>query len=60
MMGGAGRGGAANSERKRGGAVRTVTSAIEREGDMRDLLGEPRPVVAGVIGDWVRDEPNTP
>lgn len=37
--------------------ARAVISQIEREGNMRDLLGELPPVVPGVIGDWVREVP---
>ncbi|QGU07940.1 hypothetical protein COCCU_10105 [Corynebacterium occultum] len=35
--------------------VRTVTSAVEEEGNIADLLGERSPVVPGVIGAWVRN-----
>lgn len=39
---------------RRKGRVKTITSAVEREGNLLDLLG-PRPkVVPRVIGDWVR------
>ncbi|WP_159077378.1 hypothetical protein [Corynebacterium yudongzhengii] len=37
------------------GKIRTITSQVEREGNMRDLLGERPPVVPGVIGAWVRE-----
>ena len=37
--------------------AKAVISQIEREGNMRDLLGELPPVVPGVIGDWVREVP---
>lgn len=52
MFGHGGAGSAAGQRRK--GRVKTVTSAVEREGNLLDLLG-PRPkVVPRVIGDWVR------
>ncbi|AWB81006.1 hypothetical protein C3B44_00450 [Corynebacterium yudongzhengii] len=43
-----------NSPNNRG-KIRTITSQVEREGNMRDLLGERPPVVPGVIGAWVRE-----
>lgn len=54
------RGGSGGSARgpQRGSQVRTVTSSVERDGDQRELLGDRSPVVPGVIGDWVRDEPS--
>ena len=33
--------------------AKTVTSQVEREGNLRDLLGARDPVVPGVIGSWV-------
>lgn len=47
---GAGRGG----QQKRG-RVQAVTSAVEREGNLKALLGEAPEVVPGVIGAWVRE-----
>lgn len=52
MGGGAGAGG--NTQRRNRGKVQTVTSAVERSGNLKALLGEQPPVVPGVIGDWVR------
>ncbi|MCF4007558.1 hypothetical protein L1O03_10315 [Corynebacterium uropygiale] len=53
MMSGHGGAGSAAGQRRKG-RVKTVTSAVEREGNLLDLLG-PRPkVVPRVIGDWVR------
>ena len=46
----AGRGG----QQKRG-RVQAVTSAVEREGNLKALLGEAPEVVPGVIGAWVRE-----
>lgn len=37
--------------------VRSVVSQVERDGNLRDLLGQKKAVVPGVIGDWVREEP---
>ena len=50
---GAGRGGR-NGQQKRG-RVQAVTSAVEREGNLKALLGEAPEVVPGVIGAWVRE-----
>ena len=50
---GAGRGGR-NGQNKRG-RVQAVTSAVEREGNLKALLGEAPEVVPGVIGAWVRE-----
>lgn len=49
--------GAARSKDKTGkeGKVHAVTSAVEREGNLRALLGESQPVIPGVIGAWVRE-----
>ncbi|QNE89506.1 hypothetical protein H0194_00010 [Corynebacterium incognita] len=58
MGGGAGApgaGGMHNGKRGRGTAVKTVVNRVERSRNKRDLLGEPQPVVPGVIGAWVRD-----
>ena len=33
--------------------AKTVTSQVEREGNLKDLLGARDPVVPGVIGSWV-------
>lgn len=49
-----GMGGRGAPKENRGVRVRTVTSGVEREGNLRDLLGPRKPVVPGVIGDWVR------
>lgn len=46
-----------DSKRKRG-KVQAVTSAVEREGNLKALLGEAPEVVPGVIGAWVR-QPRT-
>lgn len=35
--------------------VKTVTSAVEEEGNMKALLGDLPPVVPGAIGAWVRN-----
>lgn len=40
------------------GKVHAVTSAVEREGNLKALLGEAPEVVPGVIGAWVR-QPRT-
>ncbi|MBG6122021.1 hypothetical protein [Corynebacterium aquatimens] len=55
--GGAGVAGARRGDRKNGadGAVKAVTSAVERDGNLRALLGEGKAVVPGVIGAWVRE-----
>ncbi|MHA2788608.1 hypothetical protein ACXZ66_05610 [Corynebacterium sp. S7] len=37
------------------GAVKKVTSAVEREGNLKALLGPGPEVVPGVIGAWVRE-----
>ena len=49
---GTGRGGR-NGQHKRG-RVQAATSAVEREGNLKALLGEAPEVVPGVIGAWVR------
>ncbi|MGP6172688.1 hypothetical protein [Corynebacterium sp. A21] len=46
-------GGAAGNQGK-ATKVKTVTSAVEEEGNIAALLGERGPVVPGVIGAWVR------
>ncbi len=46
-----------SGKRKRG-KVQAVTSAVEREGNLKALLGEAPEVVPGVIGAWVR-QPRT-
>lgn len=51
--GAANRGGAS----AKAGKVQAVTTAVERDKNLRDLLGEAPPVVPGVIGDWVRETP---
>ena len=51
-MYGAGQRGASNGKR---GKVQAVTSAVEREGNLKALLGEAPEVVPGVIGAWVRE-----
>lgn len=56
-MYGAGHRGAGAKSGKRG-KVQAVTSAVEREGNLKALLGEAPEVVPGVIGDWVR-QPRT-
>lgn len=56
-MYGAGRRGAGVGSGKRG-KVQAVTSAVEREGNLKALLGEAPEVVPGVIGAWVR-QPRT-
>ena len=49
-------GGGANRGRKgKKGRVQAVTSAVEREGNLKALLGEAPEVVPGVIGAWVRE-----
>lgn len=52
-MYGAGQRGAGAANRKRG-KVQAVTSSVEREGNLKALLGEAPEVVPGVIGAWVR------
>ncbi|UDL79256.1 hypothetical protein [Corynebacterium uberis] len=49
--------GAANpgAQNKKRGPVKAVTSKVERKGNLKALLGDPEPVVPGVIGAWVRD-----
>lgn len=54
---GAGRRGSGAGSGKRG-KVQAVTSAVEREGNLKALLGEAPEVVPGVIGAWVR-QPRT-
>ena len=56
MYGAGQRGAGANSGKR--GKVQAVTSAVEREGNLKALLGEAPEVVPGVIGDWVR-QPRT-
>lgn len=56
MYGAGHRGAGANSGKR--GKVQAVTSAVEREGNLKALLGEAPEVVPGVIGDWVR-QPRT-
>lgn len=56
MYGGGHRGAGANSGKR--GKVQAVTSAVEREGNLKALLGEAPEVVPGVIGAWVR-QPRT-
>ncbi|AKE41694.1 hypothetical protein UL82_07665 [Corynebacterium kutscheri] len=51
-----GAGGAAGAGSNRTGKAKRVMSAVEREGDLRAILGERPKVVPGVIGAWVRDE----
>ena len=43
-------GGGARGNKK----AKAVTSTVEAEGNVADLLGAPRRIVPGVIGDWVR------
>ena len=43
-------GGGARGNKK----AKAVTSTVEAEGNVADLLGTPRRIVPGVIGDWVR------
>lgn len=52
---GAGQRGAHSGKR---GKVQAVTSAVEREGNLKALLGEAPEVVPGVIGAWVREPRN--
>lgn len=49
---GAGQRGAASAKR---GKIQAVTSSVEREGNLKALLGEAPEVVPGVIGAWVRE-----
>lgn len=56
MYGAGHRGAGANGGKR--GKVQAVTSAVEREGNLKALLGEAPEVVPGVIGDWVR-QPRT-
>lgn len=56
-MFGAGQRKAGTGNGKRG-KVQAVTSAVEREGNLKALLGEAPEVVPGVIGAWVR-QPRT-
>ena len=53
----AGNGGRGRSSGRKG-KVQAVTSAVEREGNLKALLGEGPEVVPGVIGSWVR-QPRT-
>ncbi|MDO5032826.1 hypothetical protein [Corynebacterium sp.] len=50
LMAGAGRGGDGHKR------IKSVTSAVERDPNRRDLLGEAPAVVPGVIGAWAREE----
>ena len=53
-IGGAGAGGRGQSEKKPG-KVKAVTSAVEREGNLRALLGDAPLVLPPVIGHNVRN-----
>lgn len=55
MMGGAGQPQSGAAKNSAQGRAKAVTTAVEREGNQKALLGERRPVVPGVIGAWVRD-----
>ena len=55
MMGGAGQPQSGSGNNSTQGRAKAVTTAVEREGNQKALLGERRPVVPGVIGAWVRD-----
>lgn len=55
MMGGAGQPQSVSGNNSTQGRAKAVTTAVEREGNQKALLGERRPVVPGVIGAWVRD-----
>lgn len=55
MMGGAGQQGQGTGTNSKPSRAKAVTTAIQREGNQKALLGERRPVVPGVIGAWVRD-----
>ncbi|MDR7329674.1 hypothetical protein [Corynebacterium guangdongense] len=59
MMGGpmGGAGGRAGRASETTGA-KAVTSQVEREGNLRDLLGDRPAVVPGVIGSWVFEQPD--
>lgn len=48
-------GGAHRGQKGKKGKVQAVTSAVEREGNLKALLGEAPEVVPGVIGAWVRE-----
>lgn len=52
--------GGANNGRRPGkkGKIQALTSAVEREGNLKALLGEAPEVVPGVIGAWVREPRN--
>lgn len=52
---GAGQRGAHGGKR---GKVQAVTSAVEREANLKALLGDAPEVVPGVIGAWVREPRN--
>lgn len=54
MIGGAPMGAAAGAANSKTGKVKHVTSVVEHDANVKALLGEPTPVVPGVIGDWVR------
>lgn len=54
MLGGAPMGAAAGAANSKTGKVQHVTSVVEQDANVKALLGEPTPVVPGVIGDWVR------
>lgn len=47
--------GARGGKQQKRGRVQAVTSAVEREGNLKALLGEAPEVVPGVIGAWVRE-----
>lgn len=47
--------GARGGKQQKRGRVQAVTSAVEREDNLKALLGEAPEVVPGVIGAWVRE-----
>ena len=55
MMGGAGQTGQGMQIGSKKTRTKAVTTAVEREGNQKALLGQRRPVVPGVIGAWVRE-----
>ncbi|MEY8208604.1 serine-rich family protein [Corynebacterium sp. MNWGS58] len=55
MMGGAGQTGQGMQAGSKKTRTKAVTTAVEREGNQKALLGQRRPVVPGVIGAWVRE-----
>ena len=55
MMGGAGQTGQGMQTGSKKTRTKAVTTAVEREGNQKALLGQRRPVVPGVIGAWVRE-----